>query len=76
MIEIMLPNPTESLRACVRRNPQLWHELQTTPRRINHPDEAYVWSVLRAGNERAKQIADATLDDLRAGMGMAYYPRT
>jgi tryptophanyl-tRNA synthetase len=38
-------------------------------------DEAYVWSVLRAGNERANRIADATLDDLRAGMGMAYYSR-
>jgi len=39
-------------------------------------DEAYVWSVLRAGNQRANQIADATLDDLRACMGMACYPRT
>jgi tryptophanyl-tRNA synthetase len=38
-------------------------------------NEDYVWSVLRAGNERANQIADATLEDLRTAMGMAYYPR-
>lgn len=36
-------------------------------------DQGYVWSVLRNGNKQANQIADATLDDLRTGMGMTYY---
>jgi tryptophanyl-tRNA synthetase len=35
-------------------------------------DDAYVWSVLRSGNERANRIADATLEDLRTAMGMSY----
>ncbi|GAB3565256.1 tryptophan--tRNA ligase [Spelaeicoccus albus] len=35
-----------------------------------NPD--YLWSVLRAGNERANAIADTTLDDVRRHMGMSY----
>ena len=32
--EINLPNPTDSLRACIARNPALWQELQTHPDRF------------------------------------------
>ncbi|CAM2940083.1 tryptophan--tRNA ligase [Actinomyces slackii] len=35
-------------------------------------DEAYLLSVLRAGNERATQVATATLDAVRAAMHMDY----
>lgn len=35
-------------------------------------DRAYVRKVLRAGNERANAIAEATLDEVRAAMGTAY----
>ncbi len=35
-------------------------------------DEGYLLEVLRTGNQRANEIADATLDDVRAAMGMVY----
>ncbi|MCA0252176.1 MAG: tryptophan--tRNA ligase [Actinobacteria bacterium] len=35
-------------------------------------DPGHLLSVLRAGNERANQIADATLDEVRTAMGMQY----
>lgn len=34
--------------------------------------EDYLWEVLRAGNERANEVANATLDDVRAAMNMNY----
>lgn len=36
-------------------------------------DPGYLQSVLRAGNEHADAIADATLADVRSMMGMSYY---
>lgn len=35
-------------------------------------DPAQLLNVLRAGNERANEIAEATLDEVRAAMGMTY----
>ena len=35
-------------------------------------DPAYLEEVLRDGNRRANEIADATLDEVRAAMGMVY----
>lgn len=35
-------------------------------------DPGYLLDVLRSGNDRANQIADATLDEVRTAMGMAY----
>ena len=35
-------------------------------------DLGYVRQVLREGNERAEAIAAATLDEVRAAMGMRY----
>jgi tryptophanyl-tRNA synthetase len=35
-------------------------------------DPGYPLSVLRAGNQRANEIADATLDEVRTAMGMRY----
>ncbi|MDR2997143.1 MAG: tryptophan--tRNA ligase [Microbacterium sp.] len=35
-------------------------------------DSAMVSDVLRAGNERARQVAATTLDEVRSAMGMAY----
>lgn len=35
-------------------------------------DDAYVADVLRRGNERANEVADATLDEVRERMGMVY----
>ncbi|MFI5863411.1 tryptophan--tRNA ligase [Streptomyces sp. NPDC051546] len=35
-------------------------------------DSGYVRAVLRAGNERAGAVAEATLSEVRAAMGMAY----
>lgn len=35
-------------------------------------DQGYVDSVLRAGNERANEVAEATLAEVRAAMGMSY----
>lgn len=32
--ELNLPSPTDSLRACIARNPTLWRELQTYPERF------------------------------------------
>ncbi len=41
-------------------------------RREIEADPAYVESVLRQGNERANEVADATLDEVRTRMGMVY----
>ncbi|MDG4862518.1 tryptophan--tRNA ligase [Streptomyces sp. T-3] len=35
-------------------------------------DRGYVRKILRAGNERANAVAEATLDEVRTAMGMAY----
>lgn len=35
-------------------------------------DPATLWQVLRDGNERARAVADATLDDVRTAMQMVY----
>ena len=35
-------------------------------------DQAYLDEVLAAGNRRANEVADATLDEVRAAMGMVY----
>ena len=35
-------------------------------------DPAYIEEILREGNRRANEIADATLDEVRAAMGMVY----
>jgi tryptophanyl-tRNA synthetase len=35
-------------------------------------DPSYVAQVLRRGNERANEVAEATLDEVREAMGMAY----
>ncbi len=35
-------------------------------------DDAYVADVLRRGNERANEVADATLDEVRERIGMVY----
>jgi tryptophanyl-tRNA synthetase len=35
-------------------------------------DLGYVRSIIRAGNERANAIADQTLAEVRAAMGMRY----
>jgi tryptophanyl-tRNA synthetase len=35
-------------------------------------DPGHVWQVLAAGNERARAIADTTLHEVRAAMGMQY----
>ena len=35
-------------------------------------DEGHLLAVLRAGNERARAVADATLDEVRAAMQMVY----
>lgn len=36
-------------------------------------DDAYIADVLIDGNRRANEIANATLDEVRAAMGMSYY---
>ncbi len=41
-------------------------------RREIEGDPSYVASVLRQGNQRANQVADATLDEVRQKMGMTY----
>ena len=41
-------------------------------RREIEGDPAYVESVLRQGNERANEVAEATLDEVRTRMGMVY----
>ena len=41
-------------------------------RREIEGDPAYVGSVLRQGNERANEVAEATLDEVRTRMGMVY----
>jgi tryptophanyl-tRNA synthetase len=41
-------------------------------RREIEGDPAYVESVLRRGNERANEVAEATLDEVRTRMGMVY----
>jgi tryptophanyl-tRNA synthetase len=41
-------------------------------RREIEGDPSYVASVLRQGNERANEVADATLDEVRQKMGMTY----
>ena len=41
-------------------------------RREIESDPAYVASVLRKGNERANEVAEATLDEVRNKMGMTY----
>ena len=35
-------------------------------------DQGYLVEVLEAGNARANEVADATLDEVRAAMGMVY----
>ena len=35
-------------------------------------DPAYVADILRAGNARANEVAEATLDEVRERMGMVY----
>jgi len=41
-------------------------------RREIEGDPAYVESMLRQGNERANEVAEATLDEVRTRMGMVY----
>ena len=36
-------------------------------------DPGYLWSVLERGNERAREVADATLADVKEAMGMVYH---
>jgi tryptophanyl-tRNA synthetase len=38
-------------------------------------DHGYLWSVLKAGNQRANEIADATLAEVRSAMHMDYNAR-
>jgi tryptophanyl-tRNA synthetase len=35
-------------------------------------DPAYVADILRRGNQRANEVAETTLDEVRARMGMVY----
>ena len=41
-------------------------------RRANEQDLDYIKDVIHEGNKRANEIADATLDEVRAAMGMVY----
>jgi len=55
-----------------RDNYQAPAERARQRRREIEGDPAYVESVLRQGNERANEVAEATLDEVRTRMGMVY----
>lgn len=63
MTEIALPNPTESLRACTRRSPQLRHELETAPRRFRVLTGDRTTGALHVGHYFGSLKSRVTLQD-------------